>query len=245
MGSRVERIRLDRKKLPAFAAETIAAALVAAVAARGSATLCLSGGTTPRFCYELLARLPGVPWPNIGIYFGDERCVPPDHADSNYRMAREALLEPAGIPAHSVHRLRGEAHDRDAAAAEYESLLPNAFDVLVLGIGEDGHTASLFPRSPALRETLRRVVHVVGDKPPPDRLTLTAPPIRSAHLALVLAAGRSKAAAVQRALEGELDIDACPAQIARDAVWLMDTEAGSGLAGTWGSALPAPRLTPR
>ena len=232
MISRVERIHLDALKLPALAAEIIASELVAAVAMRGSATLCLSGGSTPQRTYELLARQSDVPWNQIQIFFGDERCVPPDDADSNYRMARLSLFEPARISEVSVRRMRGEDPDYQAAARDYEALLPPSFDVLVLGIGEDGHTASLFPRAAALHET-RRVVHVVGDKLPPNRLTLTPPALRCARLVTVLAAGRGKARAVQRALEGDLDIDACPAQIARDAVWLIDPEAASGLIGIW------------
>jgi 6-phosphogluconolactonase len=255
MGSRVERIRLDGAKLPALAAEIIASELIFAVSARGSASLCLSGGTTPRQTYELLARLsdpsssPGsgrsteptplpasdrnsVPWNQIRIFFGDERCVPPDHADSNYRMAREALFEPARIAETSIQRMRGENPDFDAAARAYEELLPERFDVVVLGIGEDGHTASLFPHSAALHET-RRVVHVVGDKPPPNRLTLTPRAFDGAGLLLVLAAGRGKAGAVQRALEGPLDIESCPVQIAKEGVWLMDMEAASALSGGW------------
>lgn len=236
MGSRVERIRLDPAKLPALAAEIIAAALVADVGARGSATLCLSGGSTPRQTYEWLARVPGVPWERIAIYFGDERCVPPDHADSNYAMAKAALFEPLGLVPSAVHRLRGELPDHDAAARDYERALPAAFDVLVLGVGEDAHTASLFPRSPALDERTRRVVHVVGDKPPPDRLSITPPVIEQARLIVVLATGASKAEAVRRALESDDDVRSCPVRLARDGVWLMDWEASGRLVGAWGSS---------
>lgn len=232
MSRRTERIRLDASKLPLRAAEIIASELAAAAAERGTATLCLSGGTTPRQTYESLARCAGVPWNEVRFYFGDERCVAPDHADSNYRMARVALFEPAGIHEHSVARMRGEDPLYDEAARDYERTLPGAFDVLVLGIGEDGHTASLFPHSPALREA-RRVVHVVGDKAPPHRLTITPRAIESARLIVVLASGRAKAQAVQRALEGELDVDSCPAQIARGAIWLLDSEAAAGLSGKW------------
>jgi 6-phosphogluconolactonase len=232
MSSRVERIRTNGEKLPGMAAEIIASELVSAVSERGAATLCLSGGSTPQRTYELLTRFSSVPWNKIEIFFGDERCVPPEHEDSNYRMARAALFEPARIADTAVHRLRGEATDFEAAASEYEALLPPAFDVLVLGIGEDGHTASLFPHSPALHDA-RRVMHVVGNKPPPNRLTLTPRALANARLVLMLAAGQGKAAAVHRALEAELDIDACPAQIAREGVWLMDAEAAAALSGRW------------
>jgi 6-phosphogluconolactonase len=241
MGSRVERIRLDGAKLPQLAAEMIGAELVANVGVRGSTTLCLSGGTTPRHTYECLAGLPGVPWSKVKIYFGDERCVPPSHSDSNYRMAKEALFEPAGIPEQNIIRPRAEAPNPELAASEYEQRLPPEFDVLVLGIGEDGHTASLFPGSAVLRERTRRVVHVVGDKPPPHRLTVTPPVIESARFTLVLATGRGKQSAVTQALEGPLDIERCPAQIARDAVWLLDSEASAGLIGTWPATSSAAR----
>jgi 6-phosphogluconolactonase len=234
MRSRVERIRLDSSKLPALCAEMIAAELRSSIAARGSATLCLAGGTTPKKTYASLAARPGVvDWSKVVVYFGDERCVPPDHPDSNFRMASEALFGPAQVAPESVRRMRGEDPDYDGAARAYEAELPESFDVLVLGIGEDAHTASLFPGSPALGERTRRVVHVVGDKPPPNRLTLTPPAIESARLVLVLATGSGKSGAVRRALEGPLDITNCPVQIARDAVWLLDLEASAGLTGVW------------
>jgi 6-phosphogluconolactonase len=104
---------------------------------------------------------------------------------------------------------------------------------LVLGIGEDGHTASLFPDSPALSETERRVLPVIGPKPPPERLTLTPPVLAAARTVIVLAAGAGKAGAVARALEGQLDIKACPAQLVRDALWLTDHAAAAELSGNW------------
>jgi 6-phosphogluconolactonase len=193
----------------------------------------LAGGNTPRAAYEALALEPDVLWPKISIYFGDERCVPPDHEDSNFRMARQALFERLPAPAPAIHRMRGEERDREKAAREYEAILPEAIDVIVLGIGEDGHTASLFPRAPALRETTRRVLHVTGPKPPPDRLTVTPEVLRRAAHVIVLASGANKSDAVARALEGPPDIESCPIQLVRDAVWLMDHEAASKLTGTW------------
>lgn len=246
MRSRVERIRLDAAKLPLLCAETIAAELRASIAARGNATLCLAGGTTPQRAYEALAALAdAVDWSKVVVYFGDERCVPPDHPDSNFRMASGALFGPARIGTESVRRMRGEDPDYDAAARAYEAELPASFDVLVLGIGEDGHTASLFPRAPALHERSRKVVHVVGDKPPPNRLTITPSVIEDARLVLVLATGRGKAVAVRRALEGPRDIDACPAQIARDAVWLLDLEASAELTYVWPTSPHTETLTDR
>jgi 6-phosphogluconolactonase len=129
--------------------------------------------------------------------------------------------------------MKGESPNREQAARDYEAALPEALDVLVLGIGEDGHTASLFPNSSALTETARRVLPVIGPKPPPERLTLTPPVLAAARFVLVLAAGAGKAAAVARALEGELDVRACPAQLVRDAVWLTDHAAAAELSGNW------------
>ena len=212
----------------------IAAELRSSIGLGGTATLCLAGGTTPRKTYEALAAMPSVvDWSKVVFYFGDERCVAPDHPDSNFRMASEALFGPLRIAPESVRRMRGEDPDHDGAARAYEAELPESFDVLVLGIGEDAHTASLFPGSAALAERTRRVVHVVGDKPPPDRLTLTPPAIENARLVLVLATGRGKAPAVRRALEGTPEIANCPAQLARDAVWLLDLEASAELTGVW------------
>jgi len=233
MGSRVERVRVATGQIPELAARNIERTLAEALGKRGQASLCLAGGTTPRASYEALARSSDLAWSQVSIYFGDERCVPPEHPESNHRMARAALLDRVAVPASRVHRMRGEDADRDAAARDYESLLPPHFDVLVLGIGEDGHTASLFPRSPALVEVNRRVLPVVAPKPPPERLTLTPRALVSDGLTLVLAAGAGKAAAVARALEGAPDVDGCPAQLFRDAVWIVDHDAASELAGAW------------
>jgi 6-phosphogluconolactonase len=233
MSRRVERIRISAGKLPEFAAKEIVKCLTRALEERGKASLCLAGGTTPRAVYEALAAETSLPWAAISAYFGDERCVEPDHVDSNYRMAREALFERVSLAPDHIHRMRGEDPNREQAARDYEAELPDAFDVLVLGIGEDGHTASLFPHSPALRETERRVLPVIGPKPPPERLTLTPPVLAAARSVFVLAAGAGKATAVARSLEGELDIGACPAQLVRDAVWLTDHAAAGELSGSW------------
>lgn len=216
-------------QLAAFSAREIAAALRQAVANAGRASLCLAGGNTPRASYLSLAELPDVPWDKVTIYFGDERCVPADHPDSNYRMADEALLSRVKVAA--VERMDGNNPDRDAAARAYEAVLPAALDVVLLGIGEDGHTASLFPGSAAAHELTRTVVAVVGPKPPPERLSVTPRVLQAAKYVIVLAAGAGKAEAVARALEGELDPGACPSQWVRDAVWLMDHAAAAQLSG--------------
>ena len=203
-------------------AEQIAEHIRSAVSERGRCSIALAGGTTPRAIYAVLAGI-ALPWNAVDFYFGDERCVPPDDADSNYRMAREALLD--RVPAGTAHRMQAERADRDAAAADYAALLPERLDVLVLGIGEDGHTASLFPGSAALSST-NRVELVHGPKPPPWRLTITPRAILAAREIVVVATGRGKASVVERALAGDA---ALPASLARHGTWIVD-EAAAGRA---------------
>jgi 6-phosphogluconolactonase len=224
----MERIVCDSKDLPLRAAERIAAELTKAVAARGRASLALAGGTTPKATYEALAGLP-LDWSVIDIFFGDERCVPAHHPDSNYRMAKAALFDRISIPSERVHRMQGELADREAAARAYEQLLPERIDVMVLGIGEDAHTASLFPGASALRETARRVLPVTGPKPPPERLSLTPSALAAARLCVVLGSGASKAEPVRRAFQDPLDIVSTPIQLAREGVWFLDAAAASAL----------------
>jgi len=216
-------------ELARAAAGWLAERLSETVKTQKSASIALSGGTTPRDVHVALAALGGVPWDAVHVYFGDERCVPPDHEDSNYRMAKESLLARVPIPPQNVHRPLGESADRDAAARAYEAILPEVIDVVVLGVGEDGHTASIFPGSPALVESGRRYLPVVGPKPPPERLTLTPLALAAAGTLLVLAKGEGKADAVARALEGEWNPSATPAQLARAGVWFLDTPAASAL----------------
>lgn len=220
---------MDASELPAAGARAVAELLRAAIAERGAASLALAGGTTPRAMHEVLATLPDIDWSRVSVYFGDERCVPPDHGDSNYNMARESLLTRVPIAAANVHRMLGELSDRDAAARTYAARLPAALDVVVLGIGEDGHTASLFPGSPALDEREQLVLPVIGPKPPPERLTLTPPALERARSLVMLAAGSGKAEAVARALAGPFDPRATPAQLARNGTWLLDRAAAARL----------------
>jgi 6-phosphogluconolactonase len=224
----MERIVCDSNDLPARAASRIAHELTKATLERGHASLALAGGTTPKATYELLAGLP-LDWSLIDIFFGDERCVPEDHADSNYRMAKAALFDRVMIPTERIHRMRGELADRDAAARAYEAELPERIDVVVLGIGEDAHTASLFPGSPALAEEVRRVLPVIGPKPPPERLSLTPPVLRAARLCIVLASGAGKAEPTRRAFMDPVDVVATPIQLARDGVGVLDAAAASKL----------------
>lgn len=195
--------------------------------------LALSGGRTPAETYRRLAALPildAAKWSRVEIYFADERAVPPDHADSNYRLVREALIEPARLAPRNVYRISGEDPDLDRVAAAYEAKLPARLDLVVLGIGEDGHTASIFPRSPAAGEAIRRVVAVSDSpKPPPRRVTLTLRGLRDARDALVLASGEAKAEAVWRALRAETDPLEVPARLVREREWILDEAAASWL----------------
>jgi 6-phosphogluconolactonase len=218
---------------PRRAAAWLAETLSDVLKARGQCTIALSGGTTPRPVYAALAApdlASGIDWSRVHVYFGDERAVPPDHVDSNFRMAMESLLSRVAVPAAQIHRMEGERPDLDAAAAAYDRLLPGALDVLVLGMGADGHTASLFPGSPALAERRRRVMVVNGPKPPTHRMTITPPVIAAARQVVVLAAGREKAVAVARALDDHTPVSEVPAALARRAVWFLDPAAAAQLA---------------
>jgi 6-phosphogluconolactonase len=230
-GARARPARVVVREGAAFveaAAEWIAAAIAAVVAESERCTVALAGGHTPRAIYEHLAdRYVNVPWSLLDIYFGDERRVPPDDPASNYRMARESLLGRVPIEPARVHRMPGELADALAAAREYESVLPASLDILLLGLGADGHTASLFPGAPQLRERERRVLPSTSPVPPVGRLTITPPVIAAARHVAVIAAGKSKSMAVARALEGSFDPYALPAQLARSASWILDGDAAS------------------
>jgi len=159
----------------------------------------------------------------------DERAVPPDHPESNYRAARETLFADRPELLAHVHRMPADASDLEAAAREYGAALPDPLDLVLLGIGEDGHTASLFPGLPALAERTARVVVVTGPKPPNPRLSITPPVIEQAREVLVLASGAGKADAVARVLEGPMDTRALPAQLVRSRAWIVDRDAARGL----------------
>ena len=202
-------------------AEDVAAAAAADTAEalrEGARTLVLAGGTTPRRCYELLSQLE-VEWGRVCVLFGDERCVHPDHPDSNYRMAREALLDRVS-PA-TVHRMAGELGPDEAAGAYAHIVAAVApLDVVLLGVGEDGHTASLFPGHPALRATGLAVGVRDAPKTPPQRVTLTLNAFQAARRVMILATGAGKAEAVARAKRGEV-----PSGMIAGARWLIDRAA--------------------
>jgi len=199
----------------------------AAVAAHGKARIAVSGGHTPKRTFELLANpaeryLNTMPWGQIELYWVDERCVPPDHPDSNYRMTREAMLDKVPVRPEQVFRIEGEL-EPDAAAARYESTIRNEFrlegaqmprfDALGLGMGDDGHTASLFPHTAALRELSRLAVanHVPQQKES-WRVTLTRPVIVEASDIFFLIEGPAKADPLHRVLQGPYDPETLPSQ---------------------------------
>jgi len=192
-------------------------------------SLALSGGSTPRPVYEALARSGHARWERIDLWFADERGVPPDDPESNYRLVRETLLDRVPIPRERVHRMPADREDLDEAAREYERGFPPRLDVLVLGLGTDGHTASLFPGDPAVEEWERRIVAVEAPVEPRRRLTITPRVISEAHLTVVLARGDYKITAVRRALSSSGSASDCPGRLARRGVWILDTGAVGGL----------------
>ena len=199
----------------------------------GRFLLALPGGRTPAATFAWLVAAGATAagafeWARTHVYFADERAVPPDHPDSNFRAARETLIDPLHLPPRQIHRMKGEYADLEAAALEYEARLPAALDLVLLGIGEDGHVASLFPGSAAVSERERRVLPVLdAPKPPPRRLTLTPRALADAREVLVLATGAAKAGAVAAALEGEEPESDVPARLVRDRDWMLDVEAAA------------------
>ena len=192
------------------AAEWIAAEARTAITERGIFRVALAGGETPRAVHEALAKC-DVAWPRVQVTFGDERCVPPDDADSNYRMAKESLLDRVAMPP-NVFRIRGEIAPEDAAL-EYEKKLAAVaarfgetryvHDLVILGMGPDGHTASLFPGSPALDETERNVIPATGPKPPPQRITMTFPLLNAARRVCFLLKGAEKIPLMEKIVAGD------------------------------------------
>jgi len=218
----------------AAAAALLEAALRRALDEQGRASVALSGGSTPGPVYERWARAE-LGWSRVAIFFADERCVAPGDEASNYRLVRESLLAhlaplaPLASGPPRVVRMEGEDTDFAAAAERYALELPERLDLAVLGMGSDGHTAALFPRSEAAAERGRRVVHVRGPKPPPDRLTLTPPVLAAAREKVLLVTGLEKAPMVRRALEGPFTPLDVPVQWVRDGAWILDEAAASEL----------------
>jgi 6-phosphogluconolactonase len=242
------RVFADLTELTRAAAGEVARLAESAVAERGRFTWALSGGSTPRPVYESLAGDPyreRLPWSAIHTFWGDERHVPPDHPESNYRMAREAMIDRVPVPAGNVHRVAAEDADARRAAAAYESELRSffglapgewpAFDLMLLGIGPDGHTASLFPGSPALRERDHLVVAPWVEAQRTFRITLTPPVLNHARLSLFLVSGEDKADALRAVIEGEREPDRYPAQVVEgNVLWMVDRAAASRLENAGG-----------
>lgn len=233
----------DNENFVGGSTDFIAELATQAVAERGRFTVALSGGGTPRPIYARLAK-PGYrdrfDWSRVHIFFGDERCVPPDDSRSNFRMARETLLDHVALPPENIYRIRGE-DDPALAALQYElqverffrtSACP-AFDLILLGMGENGHTASLFPGSAALREQKRRVVPQYVEVMKTWRVTFTAPLINAARSVAFLAEGAAKAEMLARVLKGPYNPDELPSQMIQplngELHWLVDAAAAAGI----------------
>lgn len=222
--------------LAAEGAERFVTAAQEAIAGRGRFAVALSGGHTPEAMFRLLAQEPyrsQVQWEKVQIFFGDERCVPPDSDQSNYHMARETLLRHVPIPGDNVYRIRGEI-DPNEAAIEYGQMLKEKFgdgglDLVLLGMGPDGHTASLFPETEALHEAKHRSVANFVPKLNAWRVTLSAPFINRARRVMFLVAGADKAQRVAEVLEGPRDPLRLPSQLIQpvsgELAWILDAQA--------------------
>jgi 6-phosphogluconolactonase len=236
------RVSESLAELARAAAADIAETLAAAVAARGLASIVLSGGATPRSLYKALveAELDRVPWGSVEFYWGDERYVPHDQAGSNFGLARDALLVHAPVRPGHVHPMSTSFADGARAAAAYEATIGRRstsplFDVVLLGIGDDGHTASIFPGSPSVNERTRRVLATTAPVEPHPRLSMTFPALFDARVIHVLAAGAAKADALRRIFSGA-PLDECPAAAIRAAeapvVWWADRAASAKMSRT-------------
>lgn len=240
----------DEEAQAAAAAERLTSLVQQSLAMRGRALVCFAGGRTPRRLYERLAdaRLPWrarIEWTGVHAFWGDERHVPRDHSESNFGMAHRSLLAHVPIPANQVHPMRGELPDAAVAAREYEHVLPVTFDIMLLGLGVDAHTASVFPGSPLLETAGRhgvpvrnRVAAVWVAHLNAWRITLTPPTLLDARAILMLASGDEKAKAVHAALDAQMDVVRWPAQFLRAAgarvEWIIDAAAAR-----WHGATPA------
>jgi 6-phosphogluconolactonase len=219
-----------------------------AASSRGVFAIALSGGSTPKVLYSLLAEHPSLrnslPWDKMKVYFGDERHVGPGHADSNFQMASDAMLSKAPLKPEQIFRIKGEYPDTAQAAAEYQAAIQREFglqagklprfDLILLGMGNEGHTLSLFPGTKALHETQLIVTRNWVGKLCTERVTLTAPAANNAANIIFMIAGADKACALKAVLEGPHEPEQLPAQMIRPSngalSWLVDQAAGSMLA---------------
>jgi 6-phosphogluconolactonase len=234
-------------EIASYAANEIAQIAAEAVTTRGVFSIALAGGSTPKMLYALLAEHPTlrteVPWDKIEVFFGDERHVGPGHPDSNFQMASDAMLSKVPLRTEQIHRIKGEYPETAQAASEYEAEIRRVFklqdsafphfDVLLLGMGNEGHTLSLFPGTKALHETQRIVTNNWVGKLYTDRVTLTAPAANAAANIFFMVTGSDKAPALKAVLEGPHEPEQLPAQMIQPAngslSWLVDTAAGAML----------------
>jgi 6-phosphogluconolactonase len=217
----------------------------AAVKEKGAFDVALAGGSTPKLLYSLLVNEPAlrsrIPWDKMHVFFGDERHVKPDHPDSNFRMATESLISKSPLKPEQVTRIKGEYAEAEDAAKEYDQYLRThyrlaegqfpRFDLVLLGMGSEGHTLSIFPGTKALRENRRIAVHNWVGKVLMDRITLTAPAVNNAANIIFMVTGADKAPALTAVLERFYEPDQLPAQLIQPTngslLWLVDTAAGS------------------
>jgi 6-phosphogluconolactonase len=239
------RILTTPQELFEAAAEEVLRAAKEAIAQRGRFTIVLSGGSTPKSLFNLLATNARTvfPWDHTFFFWGDERHVPPTDPDSNYRMAEEAMLSKIPVPAGNVFRFAAENPDAAAVAEAYEQTLRKffqlgpgqipAFDLILLGMGPDGHTASLFPGSPGLQEKTRLVIANWVEKLKASRLTLTLPVLNAARCVAFLVSGTDKAPALHAVLESDVAGEQYPSKLIRPVdgklIWLIDRAAASQL----------------
>jgi 6-phosphogluconolactonase len=234
-------------EIASYASHEVARISAEAVLARGVFSIALAGGSTPKMLYALMAEHPtlrdSLPWDKMEVFFGDERHVGPGHADSNFQMATDAMLSKVPLQPEHIRRIKGEYEDTAQAAAEYEDeirrqfgLKPGEFprfDLILLGMGNEGHTLSLFPGTKALQETKRIVTHNWVGKLYTERITLTAPAANAAANIIFMVAGSDKACALKAVLEGPHEPEQLPAQMIQPTngslSWLIDAAAGSML----------------
>ena len=248
----------NAEELARFAAEQFVRLAIEAHRERGLFTVALAGGSTPKTLYVLLASeqepyRAQLDFGMIHFFWGDERHVPPDHPDSNYRMASEAMLSKVPVPLENVHRIKSEMADAEEAARDYEQVLENSFrlenrqlprfDLVLLGMGSDGHTASIFPDSDVINEKRRLVVAPWIEKLKSYRITLTPSVLNKAASTIILVSGAEKAKILYKVLEGEYRPACFPVQLISPSegglVWLADREAAQLLKKTSAANDPA------
>jgi 6-phosphogluconolactonase len=247
VGNRKVELFADGMEIAQRAADEVVRIASEAAAARGAFTIALSGGSTPKVLYALLAENPALrsslPWDKMKVFFGDERHVGPGRADSNFQMASDTILSKVPLQPKQIHRIKGEYPDTAQAAAEYEATIQREFalqtgefprfDLVLLGMGSEGHTLSLFPGTKALHETQRIVARNWVGKLYTERITLTAPAANNAANIIFMITGADKACALKAVLEGPHEPEQLPAQMIQPSngklSWLADQAAGSML----------------